>query len=179
MHQLGHHETLMRMPKISIECVLFVCGISSENLGLLMRSADIFSVSQIIYYQGNLSLDERRMNKLSRNSNVPISFVSDESILFELKSEGYSIIALEVTDNSIPLRDFVFSDKICLVIGHENDGICESILHKADAACHIEMTGGRISSLNVTVAASIAIYEIVRQNLNRIYSYSDSVASTG
>jgi tRNA G18 (ribose-2'-O)-methylase SpoU len=50
MRQLGHYETLRRMPKATVDCVLYACGISCENLGLILRSADIFGVGAV-YYQ--------------------------------------------------------------------------------------------------------------------------------
>ena len=48
MRQLGHYETLDKMPKLSIDCVLYICDVSLENLGLILRSADIFGVNNSI-----------------------------------------------------------------------------------------------------------------------------------
>ena len=152
--QLGHYDTLDKMPDVKIDCVLLVCGISSENLGLIMRSADVFGANAI-YYLGNA--DSKKLSKLSRNSHIPVHFVSDSA---SIKGQGYQMVALEITDNSIPLRSKAFQDKVCLVIGNEQKGIPDDMLNEVEDTCHIEMIGGRISSLNVSMATSIALYEI-------------------
>jgi len=59
-----------------------------------------------------------------------------------------------------------FQQKTCLIIGHEKNGIPEPLLDISDCICHIEMPGGNISSLNVSIAASIALYEITRQHIS-------------
>jgi tRNA G18 (ribose-2'-O)-methylase SpoU len=54
-----------------------------------------------------------------------------------------------------------------LVVGNEQKGIPDGILNEAEEVCHIEMIGGHISSLNVSVATSIALYEISQFFVNR------------
>jgi tRNA G18 (ribose-2'-O)-methylase SpoU len=166
MKQLNHYETLEKMPDVQADCLLFACGISAENLGLILRSADIFGVSTI-YYQGLNTINNKSLLKVSRNSNVQLNFVNDFEILLKLKQNGYEIVALEITDTSIPLRTVTFQQKICLIIGHEQNGVCDDILNFVDFACHIEMIGQHISSLNVSVATSIALYKIAEQCLSK------------
>ena len=161
MRQLGHHETLKKMPLINIECVLYLFDVSCENLGLILRSADIFGVSAV-YYKTNNNINNKQLQKLSRNSRVPLYLTDNAEPLFELKNNGYEIIALEITDASIPLSTVSFRHKTCLIIGNEQYGVPENILNIVDYACHIEMVGGHISSLNVSVATSIVLYEIIK-----------------
>ena len=54
MKQLGHYDTLKKMPSINNVCILCVCGLTTENLGLILRSADIFGVSEVYYYGDKL-----------------------------------------------------------------------------------------------------------------------------
>jgi len=165
MKQLKYYDILKKMPKFDIDCVLYVCDISNDNLGLILRSADIFGANAIYYRQGYNIINNKRLSKLSRNSNIPIYFTDGIKPLLTLKDSGYSIAALEVTDTSMPLRDVTFQHKICLVIGNEQNGIPDDILNTADYSCHIEMIGKHISSLNVSVATSIALYEITQYYL--------------
>ncbi|GHV83237.1 hypothetical protein AGMMS50212_05770 [Spirochaetia bacterium] len=165
MRQLDHYETIEKMPKLNIDCVLFICDISCENLGLILRSADIFGV-KAVYYQQGISDATKKISKLSRNSRIPVYFENGISSLLNLKDNGYHIIALEITDTSKPLKFVSFQQKTCLVIGNEQNGIPDNILNLADYSCHIEMIGGHISSLNVSVAASIALYEMAQYHLN-------------
>jgi tRNA G18 (ribose-2'-O)-methylase SpoU len=82
--------------------------------------------------------------------------------LYVLKNEGYHITALEVTSESIPLKAVSFQQKTCLVIGNEQNGVPDDILGIAESACHIEMIGNHVSSSNVAIASSIALYAITQ-----------------
>lgn len=166
MRQLEHYETLQKMPKLDIDCVLFICNVSYENFGLILRSADIFGVNAI-YYQQSISEVNKKLSKISRNSSIPIHIDKGIRSLINLKDNGYSIAALEITATSEPLRFIQFQQKTCLIIGNEQHGISKDILNLADYSCHIEMIGGHISSLNVSIAASIALYEISQYHLNK------------
>ena len=53
-----------------------------------------------------------------------------------------------------------------LILGSEEDGISDDLLRRADALARIPIRG-KISSLNVSVAAGVAIYEVVRQQLQK------------
>jgi 23S rRNA (guanosine2251-2'-O)-methyltransferase len=50
-----------------------------------------------------------------------------------------------------------------MIVGSEEDGINEAFLREADELARIPLKG-KISSLNVSVAAGIALYEVVRQH---------------
>ena len=167
MRQLGHYETLNKMPKVDIDCVLYLHNVSCENFGLILRSADIFGAKSIYYCHDIINVNKRQLSKLSRNSSIPVNFSDSIDSLLSLKANGYQIIALEVTDSSIPLRLGSFQPKICLIIGNEKNGIPENILNVANCSYHIEMIGGRISSLNVSIATSIALYEINKFYLHK------------
>jgi 23S rRNA (guanosine2251-2'-O)-methyltransferase len=54
---------------------------------------------------------------------------------------------------------------VALILGSEEDGISDELLRSADDLVKIPMTG-KIRSLNVSVAAGVAIYEIVRERVN-------------
>jgi 23S rRNA (guanosine2251-2'-O)-methyltransferase len=56
----------------------------------------------------------------------------------------------------------VFKGPVALIMGSEEDGISDVLLRAADELVKIPMKGA-IGSLNVSVAAGIAIYEVVRQ----------------
>ena len=156
------------MPKLDLDCVLYVCDITSDNLGLILRSADIFGVNAVYYQLGINTVNNKHIKNLSRNSNIPIYFSDGIESLLNIRDKGYQIIALEITNTSVPLRLVSFPQKTCLVIGNEQNGVPKSILDIAENSCHIEMIGGHISSLNAAIAASIALYEITINSLNKI-----------
>ena len=53
-------------------------------------------------------------------------------------------------------------DRVCLVVGAENTGVCQALLDASDATVHIPMRGHN-SSMNVANACAIATYEIARR----------------
>ena len=80
-------------------------------------------------------------------------------ILQSLKNDGWSIVALELTDASIDVVDYTPAKKVCLVVGHELTGVPEDILALCDDVIEIAMLGKK-ESLNVAVAAGIALHRL-------------------
>jgi 23S rRNA (guanosine2251-2'-O)-methyltransferase len=78
-----------------------------------------------------------------------------------LKNSGIRVVACtEKADTLLPQQDLL--GPVALLLGSEEDGISEAYLKLADAAVKIPMSG-QVASLNVSVAASISLYEVVRQ----------------
>ncbi len=139
---------------------------NAPNLGSLFRTADAFGIEKLILCGQSISLG-RKMTKTSRATEKTVCYeIRDNSlsVLKELKSKGYRIVSLEITDMSKPINGFSFSnDKpIALIVGDENFGISEEILKLSDDLVHIEMYGQN-SSMNVVQATNIALYEITKQ----------------
>jgi tRNA G18 (ribose-2'-O)-methylase SpoU len=89
---------------------------------------------------------------------VPWSYDADPLlVLRRRKSEGFAIVGLEITAGSVPLSAYVPKGPQCLVLGHEILGVPKEILGLCDTVVHIPMNG-RKESLNVSVAAGIAMY---------------------
>ncbi|MBJ7882424.1 TrmH family RNA methyltransferase [Gelidibacter salicanalis] len=136
------------------------------NIGSLFRTADAFGLEKILFCGSPIPLG-RKMTKTSRATEkyVPYEMHQNASTLLKaLKTSGYQIVALEITETSRSLNSFKFgvNQPIALLIGDENFGISDACLKLADAIIHIEMFGQN-SSMNVTQATSIALYEITKQ----------------
>ncbi|MDZ4715354.1 MAG: 23S rRNA (guanosine(2251)-2'-O)-methyltransferase RlmB [Cytophagales bacterium] len=79
----------------------------------------------------------------------------------DLQANGIQVVACtEKADRT--LFDLDLSTPTALLFGSEEDGISPALLKEADLQAKIPMRG-KIESLNVSVAAGIAIYEVVRQ----------------
>ncbi len=76
-----------------------------------------------------------------------------------LKSQGYRIVALEQTPESLELPKFQAPDKIALVVGREVEGLEPTVLEACDEAVQIPMFG-RKESFNVVQAAAMALYHL-------------------
>ncbi|WP_066218644.1 TrmH family RNA methyltransferase [Formosa haliotis] len=167
MAQLNHYNTSFSKKTFPITLVCDNVS-NAPNIGSLFRTADAFGVEKLILCGPYIPLG-RKMTKTSRATEKVVPFEIKEdvtSVITQLKSEGYNIIALEITDNSTALRhaDFSESGPIALLIGDENFGISETLLQLADLVIHIDMFGQN-SSMNVVQATNIILYEITKQTL--------------
>lgn len=77
--------------------------------------------------------------------------------------DGYTLVALEQTDESVRLGSAPLPEKMCLLVGNEGSGLPQSVLDMADMAIEIEQFGV-VGSLNVVTATAIALYEWSRQH---------------
>ncbi len=75
---------------------------------------------------------------------------------------GYTVIAIELTDDARPLHEVVVGDAACVVLGNEDHGIAAATLAAVDTVAYLPQLG-RVGSLNVATAAAIALYEIRRR----------------
>jgi tRNA G18 (ribose-2'-O)-methylase SpoU len=84
-------------------------------------------------------------------------------LITHLKAAGYTILALEQDPHSVDL--FVYrppsNARIALILGSEPDGLSPDELRLADTVVEIPMHGTK-ESLNVSVAAGIALYTLLR-----------------
>ena len=139
---------------------------NAPNIGSLFRICDAFGIEQLILCGDHITLG-RKITKTSRATEKVVNYkikASASIVIKNLKSEGYQIIALEITDSSKSIHTFNFSKEkpIALIIGDENFGVSENILKISDAIIHINMFGLN-SSMNVVQATNIALYEITKQ----------------
>ena len=79
-----------------------------------------------------------------------------------LKASGVTVCGLEIAENSRPYSDVRKEDfPLCLILGNEVDGIDSDVLQLCDHVFEIPQYGTK-HSLNVSVAAGIALYEMVK-----------------
>lgn len=142
---------------------------SSHNVGSIFRAADGVGLSELILGGitptpneqpaiGKTALGAEATIKWSYHANLPEK-------LTHLKAANCLILALETTPEGQPLHEFRFNDialsQVCLVVGSEPAGIDPAILRIADQVLYIPMSGEK-TSLNVSVAFGIAIYDLSR-----------------
>ncbi|WP_424533090.1 RNA methyltransferase [Sphaerisporangium viridialbum] len=78
------------------------------------------------------------------------------------KEEGYTVIAVELTGDAVPLHEARLDRDVCLVLGSEDHGCSPAVLDAADEVLYIPQIG-RVGSFNVGVAAAIVLAEARRQ----------------
>lgn len=138
---------------------------SLYNIGSMFRSSDAALVSKIFLtgLSGRPPKPEMDKSALGATDVVPWEYsCSAVNVIRDMKSRGISVVALELTHRSIPYFEMKYSFPACVVVGNEIDGISQEVLNICDGAVDIPMLG-RANSLNVAVAYSIALFEILKQ----------------
>lgn len=169
--QLTHDEVMAKRKKAaySRKCILILNDIQlPANIASIFRLADGFLVDKIIVQGENEFIASKKFRSIARihEDNIPYEVLREKECIRridEYKKTGYSIIALEYTDKSLPLTTLPTSD-IVLIAGSESRGIHELFLSVSDKTVHIPMEGN-ISSFNVATCLGIALYEIRRANI--------------
>ena len=169
--QLNHNTSVFqnRLFPITLVCENLT---NAANIGSLFRTADAFGVEKLIFCGNQFSLS-RKMKKTARATDKYVVHEWHDDIQTTLKtyqSSGYKIVALEITDDSIPLAQTKFSAErpIALVVGDENFGVSEACLHLSESIIHIDMFGQN-SSMNVVQATSIVLYEMTKQMKDSVW----------
>ena len=86
------------------------------------------------------------------------------SYLVSKKKEGYSIVGLEQTFDSVEMSSFTFPEKTVILLGDERKGIPVDLLEVVDHCIEIPQFG-ITRSLNVHVTGALAIWEYTKQNM--------------
>ncbi|XP_027337446.1 uncharacterized protein LOC113851166 [Abrus precatorius] len=136
------------------------------NLAGLARTCEVFRASGLTIANTKVTSDKQfQLISVTAEKWVPIIEVPVDSIkayLQKKKREGFSILGLEQTANSVPLDRYMFPKKMVLVLGREKEGIPVDIIHILDACIEIPQFGV-VRSLNVHVSGAIALWEYTRQ----------------
>lgn len=91
------------------------------------------------------------------------------ALIRSLREQGVEIAAIETSVHALDLYDWQPRFPVCVLFGHEVDGLDAPLLDLCDAHVRIPMLG-RKHSLNVATAGGIVIYELLRKYRARIES---------
>jgi len=130
---------------------------TEENIGTLWRSAYIFGASYIF------TIGRKYKQQVSDTSHtwrkIPLFHFENFDKFFESIPYSAKLIALEQTENSIPIAKFEHPDRAIYLLGSEDMGLSAKMLEKCNTI--IELPGD--SSLNVAVAGSITMFDRVNR----------------
>lgn len=135
---------------------------SLYNVGSIFRTADGAGVDKIILTGITANPPRKEISKtaLGAEETVPWEYAEDPTeVVRKLKKGGFRIVVLEQSNASVDYRNVEYRFPVCLVIGHEREGVERKIIDEADIVIEIPMRGKK-ESLNVSVAFGVAAYEI-------------------
>ena len=131
------------------------------NIGSIVRTANSFNVSKV-HIIGKKKYNRRGAMCTDKYLEIVHHATIED---FFKNQEGRELVAIENnTPRAKELHEKAFKKETTLIFGSENNGITAELLNKASDVRFIESFGST-RSVNVGVAAGIAMYEYVRQNI--------------
>lgn len=146
-------------------CVLLENVRSLYNVGAFFRTADGVALEKL-YLAGITGYPPQNMiskTALGAEDTVPWERTAGaETTIAGLRNAGYEIAAIETNPHSLDLFDWQPRFPVCVLFGHETDGLTPGASAMADTCIRIPMLG-RKHSLNVASAGSVVLYELLRK----------------
>ena len=154
----------------SKENILIIADVrSTQNVGAMFRTADAAGISKIYltgYTPAPIDRFGKKRKDVAKSALGAEEFVKWESkkslfsLITKLKKEGFQIIAVEQAENSVDYKKVKLKEKNAFIVGAEVSGIPKNVLNKCNIIAEISMRGKK-ESLNVSVAAGIALFRIL------------------
>jgi 23S rRNA (guanosine2251-2'-O)-methyltransferase len=136
---------------------------SMHNVGSIFRTSDGFAVEQVCLCGITGQPPHREIEKTALGATQSINwnyFADPLQAVEQLRSEGYTIIAIEQAEKSIMLNAFEPENdkKYALVFGNEVNGVSDEVMKSIDACIEIPQFGTK-HSFNIVVSAGIVLWD--------------------
>lgn len=138
---------------------------SMYNVGAFFRTADGAGIERLLLSGITARPPKNAITKtaLGAETRLPWEPVENASATVNnLRSNGYEIAAIETSDRAIDLFDWRPHFPVCVLFGHEVEGLAPALLDMCDTHVRIPMLGLK-HSLNVASAGAIVMYELLRK----------------
>lgn len=142
---------------------------SMHNVGSVFRTADAFLLEGIYLCGYTPQPPHRDINKTALGATDSVAwqyFATTMEAVESAKKDGYKVLAIEQAEGSIPLHqwDGGGEGKLAVVFGNEVEGVNGQVIKMCDACIEIPQLGMK-HSLNISVAAGIVLWELVRERV--------------
>ncbi len=133
-----------------------------QNLGAILRSADAFGASFVVVPSRRASPMSDAVSRASAGASAWVPLVVVQNLadaLEKIKKAGFWTYGADMAGPAVERQ--LFSDRCCLVLGNEGEGLSRLLAERVDNLVSIAMIG-HVDSLNVSVAAAILMHEYRR-----------------
>jgi 23S rRNA (guanosine2251-2'-O)-methyltransferase len=141
---------------------------SAYNVGSVFRTADAFLLEGVYLCGYTAFPPHKEIRKTALGAEETVywqHFKKVTDAIEALRQAGYQIFAVEQAEKSIPLHLFGSpEDKIALVFGNEVTGVEQATIALCDGCIEIPQLGMK-HSLNISVAAGVVLWEVVKGRL--------------
>ncbi len=134
------------------------------NLGTIIRSSAAFNVDSIVMSLNTVDLYNPKVIRSTQGMIFKINLIKDDlgQVIEKLKSKNIPIYTTNVNGGE-NIKNINSTDSYGLIMGNEGNGVKDEISTLADRKIYIPMNS-KVESLNVSVAASILLYELGDKN---------------
>ncbi len=162
LHREWRHRTTGRV-------ALILDGVQNPfNIGSIIRTAAAERVDHL-WIAGGTAPSHEKVNKTALGTARYLTWTevaTGPDAVAAASAAGYRTVAVELTATAVPIHDVEMGTDVALVIGHEDRGVTPATIAACDAVAFIPQLG-KVGSLNVASATSIAIYEARRRAWTR------------
>ncbi len=155
-------ETLFKPAK---PLVIVLDGVEDpHNLGAVIRTAEACGASGVLVPERNSAPLTATVVKASAGASAYIPIVRAKNLVSaidEMKERGLWVVGVD-TAGAQDWTEFDYTSPVALVLGGEHRGLRRLVREHCDALVRLPMLG-KIASLNISVAAAVVMYEVVRQ----------------
>lgn len=139
---------------------------SLYNVGAFFRTADAVGCEKIYLCGITGRPPKRAITKTALGADETVAWEyhpeSPRLLVDRLRSQNYEIAAVETSVHAVDLFDWQPCFPVCILFGHEVDGLGSDLLELCDTHVRIPMLG-RKHSLNVATAGGVVLYELLRK----------------
>ncbi|MDF1698167.1 MAG: RNA methyltransferase [Saprospiraceae bacterium] len=155
-------EEYKDVPKVDLVVVLDNIR-SAMNVGSIFRTSDAMAIQSICLCGITATPPNREITKTAIGATDSVDwkyFKETKEAVLDLRSKGYTVLAIEQTNESVELMEYTIkNDKLAIVLGNEVAGVDHEILDELDGAIEINQFGTK-HSLNVSVCGGIVIHHL-------------------
>lgn len=137
---------------------------SGNNVGSVFRTCDAFRIEKIFLCGITARPPQRDIHKTALGATETVEweyFESAAEAIEKAAKEGYRVWAVEQTENSLPLNEFIpeKNRKYALVFGNEVRGVDQQVIDRCEGSLEIPQFGTK-HSLNIAVSAGIVLWHL-------------------
>jgi 23S rRNA (guanosine2251-2'-O)-methyltransferase len=140
---------------------------SMNNVGSVFRTADAFLIETIYLCGFTPTPPHREIQKTALGATEHVTWKHTESALEtirHLKEHHWKIYAVEQTENSISLSDFIPAkeERMALIFGNEVEGVRQELINECDGVIEIPQYGVK-HSVNISVSVGIVVWDVLEK----------------
>ncbi len=135
------------------------------NVGAIVRTAAALRVDDVWLSARTPEPSAAKVQKTALGTDRYLTFhraADGPAAASAARRAGYQVVAIELADEAVPDNGRGKLPAVCLVVGHEDRGCAPATLAACDVVAFLPQLG-KVGSLNVATAASIACYEVRRR----------------